>query len=211
MAWPIVAALGVSMIGGAISSYQNNKAQQRAARDANKAALNQAKQTETERAAYQKQLEQQAAAANAANQKILDAGDMNHRIAQAGNMYQAANNAEVNAAIQGGLAAYGGSPLSGNARQAVYGNLATQARNNWQTALSNANSMMNQDTQNALGARQGIDSALMSGGLGLGQQAMGQNFNTGTEMMNLAAVPKQPSFSIGNMISQGLQAYGALK
>jgi len=63
----------------------------------------------------------------------------------------AANEMRQDDAIQGGLSAYGGSPLSGSASNAVYDRLQQQARGNYQTSLANANSMLSQDMQARLG------------------------------------------------------------
>lgn len=77
--------------------------------------------------------------------------------AQAANqLRQDANAYETNAAIQGGLAAYGGNPLSGGARNAVYDRLQQNARDNYQTSLANANNMLGDD----IAARLGIKSRL---------------------------------------------------
>jgi hypothetical protein len=82
---------------------------------------------------------------------IANKYDWRDRMAAANEMRQDANAYEQNQAIQGGLAAFGGSPLSGGARNAVFDRLQQQSRDNYQTALGNANSMLGQDMQTRLG------------------------------------------------------------
>jgi len=82
---------------------------------------------------------------------IANQHDWRHRIAAANEMRQDANAYEMNQAIQGGLSAYGGSPLSGNARNAVYDRLQQQARGNYQKSLDNANNMLGADMDAKLG------------------------------------------------------------
>jgi hypothetical protein len=194
--WPL---LGAAVIGG-ISSLFSSKSQADS-QAKSRAALNaQMEKNRADAAARQQLLEQQAAT----GQGYINAADTNARIAQAGRMYKAANDNEMNQAIQGALVAYGGSPLSGNARAAVISNLAGQARNNWQQALTNANAMMNQDTANKLG----IHNNLMSGTSGIGSAAMQNNQAAMGSLANLAAVRDN---SLLQGLSTGLTAYGALK
>jgi hypothetical protein len=87
-------------------------------------------------------------------QGIADAHDWRARMNAANQMTRDANAYEINNAIQGGLAAYGGSPLSGNARNAVYDRLQQQARGNWRQGLDDANSMLGMDAQMKLGLLQ---------------------------------------------------------
>jgi len=89
---------------------------------------------------------------------IANQYDWRDRMAAANEMRQDANAYEVNSAIQGGLAAYGGNPLSGGARNAVYDRLQQQARGNYQTSLANANQMLGAD----MNARLGIEGDLTS-------------------------------------------------
>jgi len=84
--------------------------------------------------------------------------DWRARMSAANDIRQDANAYEINNAIQGGLSAYGGSPLSGSARNAVYDRLQQQARDNYQTSLANANQMLGTD----MAARLGIEGNLTS-------------------------------------------------
>lgn len=86
--------------------------------------------------------------------------DWRDRMAAANEMRQDMNAYEMNQAIQGGLSAYGGSPLSGGARNAVYDRLQQQARGNYQTALANANSMLGDDMQTRLGIESSLTGRL---------------------------------------------------
>jgi len=87
--------------------------------------------------------------------------DWRARMSAANDMRQDANAYEINNAIQSGLSAYGGSPLSGSARNAVYDRLQQQARDNYQTSLANANSMLGTDMQARLGIEGGLTSNLV--------------------------------------------------
>jgi len=87
--------------------------------------------------------------------------DWRDRMNAANELRQDANAYEINQAIQGGLSAYGGSPLSGSGKNAVYDRLQQQARDNWQTSLANANSMLGADMQARLGIEGNLTQNLM--------------------------------------------------
>ncbi|MCL1955771.1 MAG: hypothetical protein FWF63_00480 [Fibromonadales bacterium] len=87
--------------------------------------------------------------------------DWRDRMSAANDLRQDANAYEINQAIQGGLSAYGGSPLSGSAKNAVYDRLQQQARGNYQTSLANANSMLGADMQARLGIEGNLTQNLM--------------------------------------------------
>jgi len=134
---PPLIPLGAALAGGLISKYSND-AKNRQVQDAY------GKAGDAAQAGHDREM------------GIASQHDWRHRIAAAGDLRQDANAYEMNQAIQGGLAAYGGSPLSGNARNAVYDRLQQQARGNYQTSLDNANSMLGAD----MNARLGIEGDL---------------------------------------------------
>lgn len=88
--------------------------------------------------------------------------DIAHRMQLAGQLRKDANAYETNAAIQGGLAAYGGNPLSGGAANAVYDRLQQNARDNYQTSLANANSMAGADLATKLGIKSRLTGNLVN-------------------------------------------------
>jgi hypothetical protein len=193
---PLIAGAAIGIGAGIYSAYKQGQA----ASDARKATNAQIASQEKMARERQAMLDSQAAQ----GQRYIDANDTEARLAQAGKMYQAASDHEVNQAIQGGLLAFGGSPLSGNARQAVYSNLADQARSNWQQAIANADGMMSKDVQNRLGVQQG----LMSGTAGIGNDLMTQKNNSMGSLANLAATQNT---GVMDGIMTGLTAYGKLK
>jgi len=128
---------GAAIAGGLLNKFSNedqNKAAQRAYAGAGNAA----------QAGHDREM------------AIANQYDWRDRMAAANEMRQDANAYEINSAIQGGLAAYGGNPLSGGAQNAVYDRLQQQARSNYQTSLANADSMLGAD----MNARLGIEGNL---------------------------------------------------
>jgi len=130
--------LGAAALAGGIASKMSNDSKNRQVQNAYGAAGGVAQ------AGHDREM-------NIANQY-----DWRDRMAAANEMRQDANAYEINQAIQGGLAAYGGSPLSGGARNAVYDRLQQQARQNYQTSIDNANNMLGTD----MNARLGIEGNL---------------------------------------------------
>jgi len=132
---PALLAGGAALAGG-LGSYFGNKAQNRAMNNAIQSGQNTAN------------------ALDARNQNALNDHDWRSRVSAANELRQDANDYEINQAIQGGLAAYGGSPLSGGARTGVYDRLQQMARGNYQTSLQNANSMLGADLTNQLNSNE---------------------------------------------------------
>jgi len=89
---------------------------------------------------------------NQANQSALNSHDWRNRLAASNELRQDANDYENNRAIQAGLGAYGGDPLSGGARTSVMDRLQQMNRANYQTSLNNANNMLGTDLNNQLAA-----------------------------------------------------------
>jgi len=130
--------LGAAAVGGGLINKFSNDSKNKAVQDAYGAAGNVAQ------AGHDREM------------AIANQYDWRDKISAANEMRQDANAYEINSAIQGGLSAYGGSPLSGGARNAVYDRLQQQARSNYQTSLANADSMLGQD----MNARLGIEGNL---------------------------------------------------
>jgi len=109
----------------------------------------------------------------AQGQNIVNQNDWKARLDASNLLRQNANAYETNAAAQAALSAFGGSPLSGNARNAVQDRAQQLARANWQQGLDNANDMLGADTANRLGIHNnliggtaGINTANLSAQIG---------------------------------------------
>lgn len=115
-------------------------------------------------------------------QTYADQGSWQNKLNAANSLRQNANKYEINQATQAGLAAYGGSPLSGNARSAVSDRQQQMARANWQTSLQNASSMIDTTTNQRLGVNQQQLGATTQNNM----QNMQQIYNTGMKRADLA-------------------------
>jgi len=128
---PALIAGGAALAGG-FGSYFGNKAQNLAMNNAIQSGQNTAN------------------ALDQRNQNALNSHDWRSRLSASNELRQDANAYETNQAVQGGLAAYGGDPLSGGARTGVMDRLQQMARANYQTSLDNANNMLGADLSNQL-------------------------------------------------------------
>jgi hypothetical protein len=107
---------------------------------------------------------------------IISQNDWRARLDASNALRQEANAYETNAAVQAALSAYGGSPLSGNARNAVQDRAQQNARSLWQQGLDNSNAMLGTDTSNRLGIQQALisgTSAINANNLSSQMSAMG--------------------------------------
>ena len=140
---PLIAA-GVGALGAGLNymASRNNA-------DAAKSAAN----------AYNEQAREQ----GRIGEKIVDRYSWQNRLDAANQLRQDANGYEMRQAEQSALAAYGGDPLSGGAKNLVQDRAQQLARSNWQAALDNANGMLGTDMSNRLASHNITTGHIMTG------------------------------------------------
>jgi len=102
--------------------------------------------------------------------RLTKMGSAGERLDMADQMRQDANAYERDRASQGVLATYGNDPLSSGTKAGVTAQLAQLARQNYNTALNNANAAIGQNMgalQNVMGQSTGIDTNTMNQKLGI--------------------------------------------